>query len=224
MATLEIFPRDKVMDRFANGLAMVAGKANFIMAVSLNKGCDTARTQVKAALVRQTGLKPSAITQALKTTRASPATLTYKLTARGEPIALKFFSPREVRGGVKHTSPKDPNPYPGGFTRVGGFVYLAKKRDVVFRMGARKATGLFGGHVMKNVAGGAWGGAVEKVMSKVNVADELVQGASRTAFVAAGPKIVDEVGRLLGQILDGNVSITGGGTPEKPARHRISAT
>jgi hypothetical protein len=204
---LEINAQDQVMRRFGNQLAAAGEKAPTIMAMALNKEGDKGRTQIRRALVKQTGLKLGAISKVVKTIRASGSTLTYQLVATGKPIPLKYFKPREVRGGVKHTSPMDPNPYPGAFLRVGGWVPKKGQRGRVFKMGARKATGRFGGHVMINTAGGKWGGGVEKVMSSVSIPKAIVEGESRAAFERIGPRVVDEVGRLLGGYLDGSIPI-----------------
>jgi len=205
---LEILPKDQILARYGNGLAAVgAGTAEKIMAVSLNKAGRDTRPGIHQALKQQTGLKIGAITRALKEVKASPRTLTWKLIARGGPVPLKYFSPKEVRGGIKHTSPMDPNPYNGAFVRVGGWVSNEGKRGRVFRMGARKKTGRFGGHVMINVAGGKWGGRVEKVMSKVSIPNAMIEGKSRAAFETMGPRVVEEVGRVLTGVINGSINL-----------------
>lgn len=205
MQALEIFPLDQVLARYAWRIAAVGDQAPLIMAMALNKEGAKGRSDVHRALRTQTGLKLSAITPAITTIKASPRRLVFTLEGKGDFVPLKAFSPREVRGGVKHKSPRDPSPYPGAFLRVGGWVYNAKKRNVVFRMGARKTTGAFGGHVMMNPSG-RWGGKTIKVMSKVSIPREMIVDQSRAAFERVGPRVVIETGRLLYGVMEGKIT------------------
>ena len=61
----------------------------------LNHEGDKGRTQVKRALVKQTGIKYGAIDKAMATIHSTPATLTYRLKARGEETNIAWF------GGVQ---------------------------------------------------------------------------------------------------------------------------
>ncbi|WP_404291520.1 hypothetical protein ACD578_05325 [Microvirga sp. RSM25] len=204
---LEINALDHVMGRYGNMLEAVGEKAPLIMAMALNKEGNKGRTQIQRAIRDETGLKLKSVTRAIRTVYASPNTLSYMLVVKGTPIPLKDFDPREVRGGVKHKSKADPNPYPGGFLRVGGFVGKKGQRGRVFKMGARKATGRFGGHVLQNVEGGKWGGKVGKVMSKVRLDRAAVEGRSKAAFERIVPAVAEEVGRLLGTYLGGSMNV-----------------
>jgi hypothetical protein len=204
---LEINAQDQVMGRFGNMLEAAGEKAPLIMAMALNKEGNKGRTQIQRAIRDETGLKLRSVSRSIRTVLASPNTLTYMLVVKGTPIPLKDFEPREVAGGVKHKSKADPNPYPGGFLRVGGFVGKKGQRGRVFKMGARKVTGRFGRHVMENVEGGKWGGKVQKVMSKVRLDKAAAEGRSKAAFEQVGPAVVEEVGRLLGNVLTGKMAV-----------------
>ena len=61
------------------------------MSRALNHEGDKGRTQVKRALVKQTGIKYGAVDKAMATIRATPATLTYTLKARGDETSESFL-------------------------------------------------------------------------------------------------------------------------------------
>jgi hypothetical protein len=207
---LELNLEDEALTRFGNQIAAAGEKAPLIMAMALNKEGNKSRTEIIRAIASDTGLKPTPVRREIKTILASPNTLAYELNAKGKPIALKYFNPKEVKGGVSHTSKLDPNPYPGGFLKVGGFLSKESKggrKRRVFRMGARRATSRFGGQVMENTEGGKWAGKVQPVISKVRIDKALVEGASKAAFERCGPRVIEEVGRLLGGYLTGTIPV-----------------
>jgi hypothetical protein len=78
---LIINARDQVLVKYGNALAALGeGRARTAMSRALNHEGDKGRTQVKRALVRQTGIKYGAVDKAIATIRATPATLTYAAT------------------------------------------------------------------------------------------------------------------------------------------------
>ena len=56
--------------------------------------------QVKRAIVKQTGIKYDAANKAMATIRATPATLTYTLKARGDETNIAWFGGVQRRKGV----------------------------------------------------------------------------------------------------------------------------
>jgi hypothetical protein len=93
--------RDQVLARFGNQLgALGDGLARTVMARALNHSGDKGRTQVKRALVRQTGIKYGMINSAMKTIRASASTLTYTLEAKGDETNISLFGARQGKAGV----------------------------------------------------------------------------------------------------------------------------
>jgi hypothetical protein len=81
---LVITASDQVLARYGNALAALGeGQARTALSRALNHEGDKGRTKVKRALVKQTGIKYSAVNKAMATVRATPATLTYTLKARG---------------------------------------------------------------------------------------------------------------------------------------------
>lgn len=68
---------------------------------AVNHTGDKARTQMRRALVDQTGLKRKVIVKALKTRKISAKTGgSYTILSRGGDVRLKFFGARETQAGV----------------------------------------------------------------------------------------------------------------------------
>ena len=98
---LIITARDKGLARYGNQLALLGeGKARTAMWRALNHEGDKGRTQVKRALVKQTGIKYGVVEKAMATVRATPATLTYTLKARGDETNIAWFGGVQRRKGV----------------------------------------------------------------------------------------------------------------------------
>jgi hypothetical protein len=74
--------------------------ANAIVPRALNHVGDTARTQIKRELAKQTGLTVTAVDKSMRTVRAIPARQSYELVATGKPIPLREFAARQTRRGV----------------------------------------------------------------------------------------------------------------------------
>jgi hypothetical protein len=70
-------------------------QARTALSRALNHEGDKGRTQVTRALVTQTGIKYGAVNKAMTTIRATAATLTYTLNARGDETNIAWF------GGVQ---------------------------------------------------------------------------------------------------------------------------
>jgi hypothetical protein len=98
---LIINARDQVLVKYGNALAALGeGRARTAMSRALNHEGDKGRTQVKRALVRQTGIKYGAVDKAIATIRATPATLTYALKVRGDETNIAWFGGVQRRKGV----------------------------------------------------------------------------------------------------------------------------
>jgi hypothetical protein len=93
---LLINAKDPVLAKFGNQLAALGdSQARIAMSRALNHEGDKGRTQVKRALVKQTGIKYGAVDKAMATIRPTPATLTYRLKAHGDETNIAWF------GGVQ---------------------------------------------------------------------------------------------------------------------------
>jgi hypothetical protein len=98
---LVITASDQVLARYGNELAALGeGEARTAMSRALNHEGGKGRAQVKRALAKQTGIKYGAVNQAMATVRATPATLTYALKARGDETNIAWFGGIRRRKGV----------------------------------------------------------------------------------------------------------------------------
>jgi hypothetical protein len=101
MIEIRIEQRDRILQRFGNQLgALGDGLARRVMMRALNAEGDKGRTQVKKALVRQTGIKYGLINKAVETVRATPVSLEYVLKATGDETNLNLFNARQGKRGV----------------------------------------------------------------------------------------------------------------------------
>jgi hypothetical protein len=98
---LVITASDQVLARYGNVLAALGERqARKALSRALNHEGDKGGTQVKRALVKQTGIKYGAVDKAIATIRATPATLTYTLKARGDETNIAWFGGVQRRKGV----------------------------------------------------------------------------------------------------------------------------
>jgi len=84
----------------ANAYAQAGIAAPIAIARALNWTGNKARTQVARTLARDTGVGYGVIRNALRTTPASPAKLTYEIGVSGAHIPLAEFHARQTRRGV----------------------------------------------------------------------------------------------------------------------------
>lgn len=97
---LIIDTQDQVLARYGNAIAALGeGQARTAMSRALNHEGDKG-TQVKRALVKQTGIKYGAVDKAMATIRATPASLTYTLKAHGDETNIAWFGGVQRRKGV----------------------------------------------------------------------------------------------------------------------------
>ncbi|KAB2776519.1 hypothetical protein F9L00_14385 [Brucella anthropi] len=96
-----VITTDGVFKRYGKALEAIGERdAKRVFARALNRGGDQARTQVKRSLVAQTGIKYGLINKAVKTIRAHPNKLEYKLEAEGGETNLNLFNARQGKKGV----------------------------------------------------------------------------------------------------------------------------
>lgn len=170
--------RDDVLHRFGNQLAVLGeGQARVIMSRSLNHEGDKGRTQVKRALVQQTGIKYGLINQAMKTIYSTPASLTYTLEARGTETNLNLFGARQGQRGVSAA--------PWNTRRVFKSTFMI---------------GRYGGRVFRRVGKSRF---PIKPMFGPNIAREIVKDESKAAFEAGSANIADRVAHELSRVLPG---------------------
>jgi hypothetical protein len=93
-------PKTKSLRDTATPLRRSAKAKPAPLSRALNHEGDKGRTQVKRALVTQTGIKYGAVNKAMATIRATPATLTYALKVRGDETNIAWFGGVQRRKGV----------------------------------------------------------------------------------------------------------------------------
>ncbi len=172
--------------RFENQIGALGEKAPHALRRTVARTGDMARTQVIRALTKQTGLKREVIVRALKVTRPSFESLNYVMRTRGGDIALKYFSARETRKGVRASPFGKRKVFAGAFIMGGRFpsrVPLDLNGHVFIRSGKSRFP-------------------IEKQKSGVVIPAEMVKGQTAEAFQASVranlPRRVEhELGRLL---------------------------
>jgi hypothetical protein len=175
-------------ERLANLFHAAGEQAPHAVRRGLNKAGDKARTQMKRALTKQTGLKAGVIARALKTRRASFGSLSYTITSRGGDISLKHFGARETRKGVSAAPRGQRAVFAGTFIKGGLFP-------------DRKALKM-GGHVFARTGRGRL--PIEKQKSGVFIPVEMVTGATAAGFYeVANRHLGDDIARELLAILTG---------------------
>lgn len=173
---IRISQADQVLTRFGNQLAALGdGQARVIMSRSLNHEGEKGRTQVKRALVRQTGIKYGLIDKAMKTIYSTPASLTYTLEARGEETNLNLFGAKQGKRGVSAAPWNRRRVFPHTFMvdRYGGkvFVRTGKARFPI------------------------------KPLFGPNIAREIVKDESEQAFRAGSANIVERIAHEIARLL-----------------------
>jgi len=130
---------------------------------AINHTGNKARTEVAWALVEQTGAKYSAIRKILKTHRASPGTLVYRITAKGGFMSLKEFGARQTSKGVSAA--------PWGKRRIFRHAFIVAS---------------LGGHVFRRAPGGGPSGLVGRLpilkLWGPAIPKEMVKEQSKEAF------------------------------------------
>jgi len=186
---IRIDVRDDVLKRFGNKLAALGnGQARVIMSRALNHEGDKGRTQVKRALVKQTGMKYGLVTKAVRTIRSTPATLTYEIVARGNETNIGLFAARQTAKGVSAA--------PWGVRRLFAHAFI---------LGAHK-----GRQGVKGFQSGDTGVAFVragrarlpiKALYGPNLAREILKGESEAAFRASTSTIANRIAHELSRVL-----------------------
>ena len=177
--------------RFDNALKVLGHRKMRVVANrAVNRAGDVARTQVRRELPKQTGLQRKLIVRAVRVTRSTPATLTYRMTSFGGDIALRHFKARETRRGVSATPFGQRKVFPGTFIMGGTF----PNRTVIG----------MGGQVFKRTEAGRF--PIEKQRSGVIIPQEMVKGATRDAFertvsTVLPKRIEHEISRATGGVI-----------------------
>lgn len=150
---------------------------------AINEAGRDTKAPTTRALAKQTGLKVGVARKALRETKASAQTLTFKLTGTGGDIALKHFGARETRKGVSAAPFGQRRLFPSRFIKGGLF---PKRKELKF-----------GGHVFRaDISSRKWGRGFELQKSGVIIPNEMVKGITAEAFQRIGQtKLGEKVAR-----------------------------
>ena len=172
---LIISARDQVLARYGNQLAALGERqARTAISRALNHEGDKGRTKVKRALVKQTGIRYGAVDKAMATVRATPATLTYMLRARGDETNIAWFGGVQRRKGVSAA--------PWSKRRIFQHAFIVPRFGRAF-IGASKSR-----LPMRPLYG-------------PNLARELVKDSSAAAWQSGVANIVARIGHEIARIL-----------------------
>ncbi|GLK71278.1 hypothetical protein KHC23_10910 [Ancylobacter dichloromethanicus] len=125
---------DAVLLRFGTRLsALGATETKAVMKSALWRGGNLARTQVKRALVKQTGIKYGLIDKAMQTKFRDTPHLLYELEATGDETNLNLFGAIQRKKGVSARPWNQRRTFKGSFFAYNGRVYrrLTEKRGPI---------------------------------------------------------------------------------------------
>ncbi len=148
--------------------------ARTAMSRALNHEGNKGRTQVKRALVKQTGIKYGAVDKAMTTIRSMPTTLTYTLKARGDETNIAWF------GGVQRG--KGVSAAPWNKRRIFAHSFIVPRFGRAYIRTSKNRLpirGLYG----------------------PNLARELVKDSSAAAWQRGVANIVARIGHEIGRML-----------------------
>ena len=172
---LIISAQDQVLARYGNQLAALGeAQARKALSRALNHEGDKGRTQVKRVLVRQTGVKYGAVEKAMATIRATPATLTYTLKARGDETNIAWFGGLQRRKGVSAA--------PWNKRRIFVRSFIVPRFERAFIRTSKKRLPI-------------------RPLYGPNLARELVKDSSAAAWQSGVANIVARVGHKIGRML-----------------------
>lgn len=178
----------KALDGLAKGFAVAGKGAPAAMAAALNSSGRKIATQMRRALVAQTGLKYGVMVRALRTKSASAGRPEFRINSRGGNVRLKFFSPRETKAGVVASPRNQRQLYAGAFMKGGRFpnrVPLNRGKAVFVRIGRSRLP-------------------IETERADLYIPDEMIRGASKAAFEQGVSRdLQNETVRALQSILAG---------------------
>jgi len=168
---------DQTRRHFENAVRLVGEEqATRAFNRALNSEGNKVRTQVRRSLRKQTGAKQDLINRETKSFRSSFSSLTYKIEARGSHLGLSHFNPRQFSYGVRA------KPWGRSQRFEKAFLVSSLSNNVFVREGKSRFP------IRK-----MFGPAIPK---------EMVQDATRDAFEAAQPDVLQEATRQLQRMID----------------------
>lgn len=170
MAGLRLTVETAGFERLASVLNAAGKRIEPGIAGALNQVGRSGRAAMIRTLPQQTGLKRGTIVRFLVVAQTAKAgSLVYRIKGRGGDISLKYFGAREIKGGVSAKPWNKRTVFGGAFITSG-------------LPGNRHAVKKLNGQVFRNVAGGRWGGKIEKLSSGLFLPKEMVTGETAAAW------------------------------------------
>ncbi|MFO1150987.1 MAG: hypothetical protein U1E62_21640 [Alsobacter sp.] len=182
---VEIRPLDQIAKRWGTALlALSDGQARKAMARAMTAEGRPTFAAVKKALRTQTSIPTGIIRAGTSFKGAGASDLTTIITGTGRPLSLKLFKPRQFSYGVRATVWGRAQKYPGMFMgprpgvlapKLGGHPFVRESKS---RLPIDRGYG-------------------------PSIPVEIVKDASRAAFEASPPRIVERIGREIAKVLAG---------------------
>ncbi len=151
------------------------GVADKAFTRALNREGAKMTTQIKRSLRKQTGAKLADVSRALKIERASYRNLRYAIIAKGSPMTLSHFAPKQFAYGVRAR--------PWGRSQRFAHAFILHK---------------FSGNVFVRESKSRY---PIRVLFGPSIPKEMVQGATMQAFERYQPKILHEATRQIDLLL-----------------------
>lgn len=177
MTRVVISMADQILNRYGNQMAALGERdARKALSRALNHEGNKGRTQVKRALVRQTGIKYGQINRAVTTIPSTVSTLTYIIRGAGNETNIALFGARQGKRGVSAA--------PWNTRRVFRSTFMV---------------GRFGGNVFKRTSRKRF--PIKGVYGP-NIGRELVKDEARALFeTTVAQNIANRVGHEIGRLL-----------------------
>lgn len=177
MGDIRVVATGSILSRYAEQIAAIGdGQAAVAFSRAMNHEGDKGRTQVKRALVQQTGIKAGAAAKTMKTVRATPTRLAYTIVQDGSETNLVSFGARQGAKGVSAA--------PWNIRRV----FRDAGRGSFIRNGKVFIRENTPSYPIRQLFG-------------PNLAREIVKEQSREAWERIPPTIADRVGHELSRML-----------------------
>lgn len=199
--SVRLFRADDNIARYGNMMgALGPERTHAAFARAINRTVQMMRTRVTRALVQQTSAPRSAVVAALTTRQAYPGggSLQGEIVAKGKPLPLKLFKPKESGSGTVAKVWGGSRFYQGAFIKSGRPLKGGKAdRGGLGHLGGRRV--VLGGDVFHR--SGKSRLPIEKMYGPA-IPVEMVKDQSAWVFTAeAGPILERRVNHELGRLL-----------------------
>jgi hypothetical protein len=181
--------KDQIVSRYGEQLARLsAGQAATAMSRALNQEGNKARTQVRTAVAKQTGVAKGRL--GLVTRSSTPATLTYTISASGRESNVAAFKGKQVAAGV--------SAQPWGQRRIFEHAFMLK---AVKGIEGAVSADAEGGKLMAFVRRPGGGRTALRPVFGPNLGREIVKAETKATFETSAVGIVDRIGHEIARMI-----------------------